>query len=115
MPSEDELARRRYEKLVDRLETLMRAGLNPMYEGYYGQLVLGREDLTEMSELKDLRRAAREAGGRLGWKVATRLVDGRLFVLDQREVPHEIERLAGDATAEAVDRARERASRPRLT
>jgi hypothetical protein len=115
MPSQDELARRRYEKLVDRLETLMRAHLDPMYEGYYGQLVLGREDLTEMGELKDLRRAAREAGGRLGWKVATRLVDGRFFVLDQREVPEEIERLAGDSAAEAVDRARKEALRPRLT
>ncbi|MFJ7131817.1 hypothetical protein [Streptomyces fungicidicus] len=115
MPAKDELAPRRYEKLVDRLETLMRAGLNPMYEGYYGQLVLGREDLTEMGELKDLRRAAREAGGRLGWKVATRLVNGRLFVLDQREVPEEVERLAGDAAAEAVARARAEAFRPRLT
>ncbi|MFJ8190875.1 hypothetical protein ACIQ8D_14055 [Streptomyces sp. NPDC096094] len=115
MPAKDELAPRRYERLVDRLETLMRAGLNPMYEGYYGQLVLGREDLTEMGELKDLRRAAREAGGRLGWKVTTRLVDGRLFVLDQREVPEEIERLAGDAAAEAVGRAREEAFRPRPT
>ncbi|MCX4567442.1 hypothetical protein ACIQUO_28445 [Streptomyces albogriseolus] len=68
MPSEDELARRRY----DKLETLMRAP-------------------------------------------ATRLVDGRLFVLDQREVPEEIERLAGDAAPEAVDQARKEALRPRLT
>ncbi|MEV5808704.1 hypothetical protein [Streptomyces parvulus] len=115
MPAKDELARRRYEKLVDRLETLLRATLDPAYEGYYGQLILGREDLTEMGELKDLRRAAREAGERLGWKAATRLVDGRLFVRDQREVSEEIERLAGDAAAEAVDRAREEAFRPRLT
>ncbi|MER7739798.1 hypothetical protein ABTX34_16040 [Streptomyces sp. NPDC096538] len=62
MPAKDELARRRYEKLVDRLETLLRASLDPAYEGYYGQLILGREDLAEMGELKDLRRAAR--GGR---------------------------------------------------
>lgn len=115
MPARDELARRRYEKLIDRLETLMRAGLEPKYEGYYGQLILGRDDLTEMGELKDLRRAAREAGGRFGWKVATRLVDSRLFVLDQREVPEGIERLAGDSAAEAVDRALEEAFRPRLT
>ncbi|MFZ4155560.1 hypothetical protein [Streptomyces pseudogriseolus] len=115
MPAKDELARRRYEKLVDRLESLMRAGLKPQYEGYYGQLILGRDDLTEMGGLEDLRRAAREAGGRLGWKVTTRLVDGRLFVLDQREVPEEIERLAGHSTAEAIDRARDEAHRPRLT
>ncbi|MEV6085834.1 hypothetical protein [Streptomyces parvulus] len=93
----------------------MHAGLDPTYEGYYGQLILGHEDLTETGELKDLRRAAREAGERLGWKVATRLVDGRLFVLDQREVPEEIERLAGDSAAVAVDRTREEALRPRPT
>lgn len=115
MPAKDELARRRYEKLVERLESLMRAGLKPQYEGYYGQLILGRDDLTEMGEVKDVRRAAREAGGRLGWKATTQLVDGRLFVLDQREVPEEIERLAGRSAADAIDRARDEARRPRLT
>ncbi|MFC7898294.1 hypothetical protein [Streptomyces sp. NPDC057381] len=115
MPAKDELARRRHEKLVDRLETLMRAGLKPQYEGYYGQLILSRDDLTVVGELKDVRRAAREAGGRLGWKVTTQLVDGRLFVLDQREVPEEIERLAGHAAADAIDRARDEARQPRLT
>jgi hypothetical protein len=81
MPAKDELARRRHEKLVDRLESLMRASLKPQQcEGHYGQLILGRDDLTEMGELKDVRRAAREAGGRLGWKATTQLVDGRLFV-----------------------------------
>ncbi|MEU5139216.1 hypothetical protein [Streptomyces sp. NPDC021139] len=64
MPAKDELARRRHEKLVDRLETLVRAGLKPQYEGYYGQLILSRDDLTEVGKLKDVRRAAREAGGR---------------------------------------------------
>ncbi|WP_431993335.1 hypothetical protein [Streptomyces albogriseolus] len=44
MPAKDELARRRYEKLVERLESLMRAGLKPQYEGYYGQLILGRRN-----------------------------------------------------------------------
>lgn len=58
MPAKDELARRRYEKLVDRLESLMRAALKPEYEGYYGQLVLSGDDLAEMGELKDVRRAA---------------------------------------------------------
>ncbi|MFF5548671.1 hypothetical protein [Streptomyces olivaceoviridis] len=103
MPVKDELARRRYEKLVDRLESMMRAALKPEYQGYYGQLILSGDDLVEMGELKDIRRAAREAGRRLGWKTTTQLVGGRLFVLDEREVPEEIERLAGDAAAEAMD------------
>ena len=105
MPVKDELARRRYENLVDRLESLMRAALKPRYEGYHGQLILGGDDLAEMGELKDVRRAAREAGRRLGWDPATGLVGGRLFVLDERDVPDEIEQLAGDEAAEAVDRA----------
>lgn len=33
MPAKDELARRRYEKLGDRLEGLMRASLKPRYRG----------------------------------------------------------------------------------
>ncbi|MFE9368169.1 hypothetical protein ACFYM2_00050 [Streptomyces sp. NPDC006711] len=112
MPGNDELARRRYEKLVERLESLMRAALKPEYEGYCGQLILGVDDLAEMGELKDVRRAAREAGRRLGWRATTRLVGGRLFVLDEREVPEEIERLAGDAAAAAIDRARQENHRP---
>ncbi|MGA5270305.1 hypothetical protein [Streptomyces lydicamycinicus] len=55
-----------------------------------------------MGELKDMRRAAREVGRRLGWKPTTQLDGDRLFVLDEREVPAEIERLAGD---EAMDRS----------
>ncbi|MFE9939104.1 hypothetical protein [Streptomyces hirsutus] len=106
MPDKDELARRRHEKLVERLESLMRASLKPEYQGYYGQLVLSGDDLAEMGELKDVRRAAREAGHRLGWKPATRLVGDRLFVLDEREVPEEIQQLAENAAAEAMDRAR---------
>ncbi|MEU1690838.1 hypothetical protein ABZ590_04450 [Streptomyces hirsutus] len=106
MPDKDELARRRHEKLVERLESLMRASLKPEYQGYYGQLVLSGDDLAEMGELKDVRRAAREAGHRLGWKPATRLVGDRLFVLDKREVPEEIQQLAENAAAEAMDRAR---------
>ncbi len=115
MPVKDELARRRYEKLVDRLESMMRAALKPQYEGYYGQLILSDDDLAEMGELKDVRRAAREAGRRLGWKTTTHLAGGRLFVLDEREVPEEVERLAGDAAAAAIDRAWQESHRPRLT
>ncbi|WLW54332.1 hypothetical protein [Streptomyces sp. YU58] len=113
MPVKDELARRRYEKLVERLESLMRVALKPEYQGYYGQLILGDDDLAEMGELKDVRRAAREAGHRLGWKATTQLVGGRLFVLDEREVPEEIERLAGDAAAAAMDRVWQEGRRPR--
>ncbi|MFF7968292.1 hypothetical protein ACFZC3_23415 [Streptomyces sp. NPDC007903] len=113
MPAKDELARRRYEKLVERLESLMRAALKAEYEGYYGQLVLGADDLAEMGELKDVRCAAREAGRRLGWNTTTRLVGDRLFVLDERKVPEEIERLAGDTAAAAIGRARQEIHRPR--
>ncbi|MFD4508016.1 hypothetical protein [Streptomyces sp. NPDC058457] len=51
MPAKDELARRRYEKLVDRLEGLMRASLKPRHQGYHGQLILSSGDLEEMGEL----------------------------------------------------------------
>lgn len=113
MPAKDELARRRYEKLVERLESLMRAALKAEYEGYYGQLILSADDLAEMGELRDVRHAAREAGRRLGWKTTTRLVGDRLFVLDERQVPEEIERLAGDTAAAAIDRAWQESRRPR--
>lgn len=106
MPAENELARRRYEKLVDRLESMMRAALKPQYEGYHGTLIISSDELTDMCELKDVRRAAREAGSRLGWKTATRLVGGRLFVIDEREVPEEIEQLAQQEAAAAMDQAR---------
>ncbi|KND45763.1 hypothetical protein IQ64_04860 [Streptomyces stelliscabiei] len=109
------MARRRYQKLIDRLEALMQEALKPEYQGYFGQLILSGDDLEETAELKDVRRAARETGRRLGWKTTTRLVGGRLFVLDERQVPEEIEQLAGDASAAAIDRAREEGRRPRLT
>ncbi|MYY11795.1 hypothetical protein GT204_23530 [Streptomyces sp. SID4919] len=105
MTAKDELALRRYEHLVDRLEGLLRASLKQEYAGYYGQLIVGAERLEELGGLKDVRRAAREAGSRLGWKTITRLVGDRLFVLDDREVPEEIEKRAADSTAKAMDRA----------
>lgn len=37
MTAKDELARRRYEHLVDRPEGLPRASLKPEYAGYYGR------------------------------------------------------------------------------
>jgi hypothetical protein len=88
------------------MESMMRAVLKPEYEDYYGQPILSGDDLADMSELKDIRRAARDAGARLGWKATTRLVGDRLFVLDEREVPEDIERLAQDETAAAMDQAR---------
>ncbi|UQA94850.1 hypothetical protein [Streptomyces halobius] len=103
MPAKDELAKRRHNNLVDRLENLMKASLKPGYQGYHGQLILGSSDLEDMGDLKDVRRAAREAGRRLGWQPKTQLVDGRLFVYDDREVPEEISRLAMRDAAEAVD------------
>ncbi|MBQ1120509.1 hypothetical protein [Streptomyces sp. B15] len=105
MPKKDELAERRYRNLVDHLEGLMRAALKPEYEGYYGQLILNSGELAELGELGDVRRAARAAGQHLGWQPATKLVGGRLFVLDTREAPAEIARLAEDQTSEAMDRA----------
>ena len=105
MPKNDELSQRRYRNLVDHLEGLMRAALKPEYEGYYGQMVLGSNELAELGELGDIRRAAREAGRRLGWKPVTRLVGGRLFILDTREVPEGISHLAEDQAAEAMDEA----------
>ncbi|MFE5029234.1 hypothetical protein ACFRAO_39575 [Streptomyces sp. NPDC056656] len=103
MPSKDELAQRRYEHLVEHLAGLLRASLKPEYEGYYGQLILSAERLEELGALDDIRRAAREAGRILGWKTTTKLVRGRLFVLDEREVPQEIYLRASDtATARST-------------
>ncbi|MFJ9207212.1 hypothetical protein [Streptomyces sp. NPDC102264] len=102
---QDEPTRRRYEKLIDRLESLMRAALKPEYQGYYGRLILVSDDLAETASSRTSQRAAREAGRRLGWKPITRLAGGRLFVIDKWKVPEEIEQLAEDAAAEAMDRA----------
>jgi hypothetical protein len=113
MPANDELSRRRHQHLVDHLEARMKAVLKPDYQGYYGQLILGADQLADLGTLDDIRRAAREAGRRLGWKTTTRLVGGRLFVLDDWEVPEEIERLAEDAAADAMDQARREARQPR--
>ncbi|MEZ7002687.1 hypothetical protein [Streptomyces sp. AD55] len=104
MPDKDVLARLRHEKLVDHLQSLMQAALKPEYQGYHGQLILSSDDLAEMGDLKDVRRAALEAGRRLGWKPATTLVGDRLFVLDEREVPEEIQQFAENAAAEAMVR-----------
>ncbi|MFJ8534241.1 hypothetical protein [Streptomyces sp. NPDC093591] len=103
MPSKDELARRRHERLVDRLEGLMRASLKPRYQGYHGQLIPSRGDLEEMGELKGVRRAAREAGRCLGWHPKTHVVGARLFVYDDGAVPKEFSELAAGDAADAID------------
>jgi hypothetical protein len=103
VPAKDELDRRRYKKLVDRLEGLMRASLKPRYRGYHGQLILSSGDLEVMGVLKDVPRAAHEAGRRLGWQPKTHVVDTRLFVYDDREVPKEISNLAAGDAADAIN------------
>ncbi|MFI6991764.1 hypothetical protein [Nonomuraea wenchangensis] len=67
----DELAQRRFAKLVNQLKAMMTANLRPEYRGFYGQLILDRDAVTDLGELADLRRAARAAGRQLGWHVRT--------------------------------------------
>ncbi|MFF0861419.1 hypothetical protein ACFYUV_06680 [Nonomuraea sp. NPDC003560] len=99
----DELAERRFTKLVDQLKAMMTAGLKPEYRGFYGQLILTHDAVIELGELADLRRAARAAGRRLGWRVRTHVADnGTLFIIDDRDPPQEIRQLAGRRAAEAV-------------
>lgn len=87
----------------ERLKGLMRTSLKPRYRGYHGQLSLSSGHLEETGELRDVRRAAREAGRRLGRQPKTRAVDARLFVYDDREVPREISELAAEDAADAID------------
>ncbi|GAA1771869.1 hypothetical protein [Nonomuraea bangladeshensis] len=102
----DELAERRFAKLVDQLKAMMTAGLKPEYRGFYGQLILTHDAVIELGELADLRWAARAAGRRLGWRVRTHVADnGTLFIIDDRDPPQEI-----PASWQAV--ARPRPSRP---
>lgn len=61
-PTRNELAWRRYEKLIDRLEALMQEALKPEDQECFGQLILSGDDLAEIAEFKDVRRAARVAG-----------------------------------------------------
>ncbi|MGP4095209.1 hypothetical protein [Nonomuraea sp. KM90] len=104
MPSQrDELAERRFAKLVDQVRVMMSARLRPEYRGFYGQLVLAREAVAELGEPADVRRAARAAGHRLGWKVRTYVAhEGTLVVIDDRDPPQEVRELAARRSAEAV-------------
>ncbi|MEV0386870.1 hypothetical protein [Nonomuraea sp. NPDC050643] len=104
MPSQkDELAERRFAKLVDQVKAMMSASLKPEYRGFYGQLVLTREAVAELGEVAEVRRAARAAGRQLGWKARTHVTDdGTLFIIDDRDAPQEIRELAARRCAEAV-------------
>ncbi|MFC5833989.1 hypothetical protein [Nonomuraea insulae] len=67
MPSrKDELAERRFAKLVDQLKARMAACL--IYRAFYGQLILTHAAVAELGELAEIRRAARAAGWQLGWR-----------------------------------------------
>ncbi|MBU6529810.1 hypothetical protein ACFUIW_12995 [Streptomyces sp. NPDC057245] len=112
MSKKDELPQRRYRALVAHLEDLMRAGLKPEYEGYYGTLVLTGNDRAELGDLDAIRRAAREAGRRLGWEPTTKFVGDRLFVVDEWDVPEEICKRASGDTADRMDERRQPAPRP---
>jgi hypothetical protein len=89
MPSrKDELAERRFTKLVDQIKAMMPARLKPGYRGFYAQLVLTRDAVTELGDAAEVRRAARTAGSRLGWKVRTHLADDEMLVIiDDRDPP----------------------------
>ncbi|WP_333769818.1 hypothetical protein [Streptomyces sp. IBSBF 2435] len=103
MAREDELAKRRHDRLVARVEDLMRASLKPEYEGFYGSVTLTEADVEELGgEAGEVRRAARAAGRHLGWKTVTREIDGRIFIADDREAPQAVRDLAMQRSADAV-------------
>jgi hypothetical protein len=104
MAAGDELAKRRYERLVGRVEALVRASLRPEYQGYGGQVVLSAESVEELGGSADeIRRAARAVGRRLGWKTVTREIDGRIFVLDDREPPQAVRELMQQRATDELD------------
>ncbi|WP_173529006.1 hypothetical protein [Nonomuraea antri] len=99
----DELAERRFAKLVDQVQAMMSVCLKPEYRGFYGQLVLNRDAVAELGELADVRKAARAAGRRPGWRVHTHAGDsGVLFIVDDRDSPAEVRDLAAHRAADAV-------------
>lgn len=104
MPSQkDELAERRFAKLVDQVKAMMTACLKPEYRGFYGQLVLNHDAVAELGELAEVRRAARAAGRQLGWHVRTHAADnGPLVIIDDRDPPQEVRELAARRAADAV-------------
>ncbi|MFI7131296.1 hypothetical protein ACIBQ1_36815 [Nonomuraea sp. NPDC050153] len=104
MPSQrNELAERRFAKLVNQVKAMMSACLKPEYRGFYGQLVLAREAVTELGEVAEVRRAARAAGRQLGWRVRTHVSDdGTVIIIDDRDPPQEVHELAARRSAEAV-------------
>ncbi|WP_431904035.1 hypothetical protein [Nonomuraea sp. bgisy101] len=107
MPSEkDELAERRFAKLVEQVNAMMSACLKPEYRGFYGQLVLNRDAVAELGGPAEVRRAARAAGRQLGWHVRTHAADtGTLLIMDDREPPEDVRRLAAERANAAIERA----------
>ncbi|MBE1582246.1 hypothetical protein ACFPOI_43985 [Nonomuraea angiospora] len=104
MPNrKDELAERRFAKLVDQVKAMMVACLKPEYRGFYGQLILARDAMAELGDVAEVRRAARAAGGQLGWRVRTHVADdGTVIVIDERDPPQEVRELAARRSADAV-------------
>ncbi|MFI9843589.1 hypothetical protein ACIHFD_41580 [Nonomuraea sp. NPDC051941] len=96
MPSQkNELAERHFAKLVNQVKAMMSACLKSEYRGFYGQLVLPREAVTELSKPAEVRRAARVAGGQLGWRVRTYISDdGTVVIIDDRDPPQEVQKPA---------------------
>ncbi|MEV4364429.1 hypothetical protein [Nonomuraea sp. NPDC049625] len=104
MPNrKDELAERRFAKLVDQVKAMMVACLKPEYRGFYGQLILARDAMAELGDVAEVRRAARAAGRQLGWRVRTHVTDdGTAIVIDDRDPPQEVRELAARRSADAV-------------
>lgn len=99
----DELAERRFAKLVDQVQAMMTACLKPEYRGFYGQVVLNGDAVAELGGLAEVRRAARAAGRQLGWHVRTYAADtGTLVIMDDRDPPQEVRDLAARRAADAV-------------
>jgi hypothetical protein len=105
MTGGDELAARRFARLVDRVEMLMRGCLNPEHEGYCGHLVLGRAMVAEIGERTEIRRAACSADRRLGWKTATRETDGCIHIPGTWELPEVVQALEEERATQARDAA----------
>lgn len=104
MPSrKNELAERRFAKLVDQVKAMMSACLKPEYRSFHGQLALARDAVAELGEVAEVRPAARAAGRQLGWKARTHVTDEKtLFIIDDRDPPQEVRELAARRSAEAV-------------
>ncbi|MFI0423552.1 hypothetical protein [Spongiactinospora sp. 9N601] len=84
MAGHDELGERRFGKKVDRLKALMEASLRPACRGYYGQLVLTDQQVGEIGDVAEVRRAARAAGRALGMVLADAEAGTGALVIDPK-------------------------------